>query len=146
VRCRCRAGGLGVGGGQAIDVAKYLTCGQAAGHRRRRRDQGAGERGIRALAAALEWGGSAFGYDGWTPRHIEGSEHLLFYALEAVTGRKFIHGQAVALRRLPQTVVEGNLWYTIASDRVVTDAFIGAVKDWLQSGGQFDRSVLRAPG
>jgi glycerol-1-phosphate dehydrogenase [NAD(P)+] len=141
--------------------------------------------GIRALAAALKWGGSAFGYDGWNPRHIEGSEHFLFYSLEAVTGRKFIHGQAVslgivimsalqdnqpeeiraaidrigityrpadmgvtwddvaaALRRLPQTVAEGKLWYTIASDHVVSDAFIDSVRDWIESGGTFDRSAL----
>jgi glycerol-1-phosphate dehydrogenase [NAD(P)+] len=146
------------------------------------------DEGIRALASALKWGGSAFGYDGWTPRHIEGSEHFLFYALEAVTGRKFIHGQAVALgilimsalqdnepemirgvierigipyrpedmditwddvaealHRLPQTVAEGNLWYTIASDRVVSDAFIAAARDWVESGGEFDRSVLQVP-
>jgi len=141
--------------------------------------------GIRALAGALKWGGSAFGYDGWTPRHIEGSEHFLFYSLEAVTGRKFIHGQAVALgivvmsalqdnapeeiravidrigipyrpadmgitwddvtaalRRLQQTVEEGHLWYTIASDHMVSDAFIDAVRNWIESGGEFDRSVL----
>ncbi len=34
--------------------------------------------GIRALAESLKWGGSAFGYDGWNPRHIEGAEHFLF--------------------------------------------------------------------
>ena len=141
--------------------------------------------GIRALAGALKWGGAAFGYDGWNPRHIEGSEHFLFYSLEAVTGRKFIHGQAVALgivvmsalqdntpeeirsvidrigipyrpsdmgvtwddvaaalRRLPQTVEEGNLWFTIASDHKVSDAFIDTVRKWIESGGEFDRSVL----
>ena len=142
--------------------------------------------GIRSLVTSLKWGGAAFGYDGWTPRHIEGSDHFLFYSLEAVTGRKFIHGQAVglgivvmsamqdnepefirgvldrigipyrpadmgvswddvaaALKRLPQTVAEGNLWYTIASDHLVSDAFIDAVREWIESpGGTFDRSVL----
>lgn len=143
------------------------------------------DEGIRALAGALKWGGAAFGYDGWNPRHIEGSEHFLFYSLEAVTGRKFIHGQAVALgilvmsalqdnepeeirsvidrigipyrpsdmgitwadvasalKRLPQTVEDGKLWYTIASDHLVSDAFIDAVREWVESGGVFDRSVL----
>lgn len=142
--------------------------------------------GIRALVTSLKWGGAAFGYDGWTPRHIEGSDHFLFYALEAVTGRKFIHGQAVglgilvmsalqdnepewirgvldriaipyrpadmgiswddvaaALRRLPQTVREAGLWFTIASDHLVSAEFIEAVRDWIEApGGQFDRSAL----
>ena len=31
------------------------------------------------------------------PRHIEGVEHFIFYALEARTGIKFLHGQAVCL-------------------------------------------------
>jgi glycerol-1-phosphate dehydrogenase [NAD(P)+] len=142
--------------------------------------------GIKALVRSLKWGGSAFGYDGWNPRHIEGSEHFLFYSLEAVTGRKFIHGQAVglgilvmsamqdnkpehvrgvldrigipyrpadmgiswedvtaALRRLPQTVAEGRLWYTIASDHRASDEFVDAVRLWIESpGGEFDRSAL----
>jgi glycerol-1-phosphate dehydrogenase [NAD(P)+] len=141
--------------------------------------------GIRALAESLKWGGAAFGYDGWNPRHIEGSEHFLFYALEAVTGKKFIHGQAVslgilvmsalqdneperiraiidrigipcrpsdmdiswddvaeALRRLPEVVKEGNLWYTVASDKVITSDFAAAVQEWIEGGGEFDRSAL----
>lgn len=104
----------------------------------------------------------------------EGSEHFLFYSLEAVTGRKFIHGQAVALgilamsalqdnapeeirsvidrigipyrpsdmgitwsdagaalKRLPQTVEEGKLWYTIASDHLISDAFPDALREWM---------------
>ncbi|MGA1206105.1 MAG: 3-dehydroquinate synthase, partial [Opitutales bacterium] len=34
---------------------------------------------------------------GWCPRHIEGVAHYFFYALEARTGKKFLHGQAVCL-------------------------------------------------
>jgi glycerol-1-phosphate dehydrogenase [NAD(P)+] len=142
--------------------------------------------GIRALAEALKWTGAAFGYDGWNPRHIEGSEHFLFYSLEAVTGRKFIHGQAVALgilvmsalqdnspeeiravidrigipyrpnemgitwgdveaalHRLPQTIDEGKLWYTIASDRRPGGRFFDEVRRWIESGGGvFDRAAL----
>jgi len=142
--------------------------------------------GIRALAGSLKWGGAAFGYDGWNPRHIEGSEHFLFYSLEAVTGRKFIHGQAVglgilvmsamqdnepekiravldrigipyrpadmgitwddvaaALKAMPETIRDGKLWYTIASDHLASDEFTAAAREWIESdGGQFDRSSL----
>jgi glycerol-1-phosphate dehydrogenase [NAD(P)+] len=64
--------------------------------------------GLRALAESLKWGGSAFGYDGWNPRHIEGAEHYLFYALESVTGRKFVHGQAVSLGILVMSALQDN--------------------------------------
>jgi glycerol-1-phosphate dehydrogenase [NAD(P)+] len=66
------------------------------------------DEGVRALVSSLKWGGSAFGYDGWNPRHIEGSDHFLFYALEAVTGRKFIHGQAVGLGVLVMSAMQDN--------------------------------------
>lgn len=55
------------------------------------------EAGIRALMNANRWGGAAFHNAGWNPRHIEGIDHFLFYALEYYTGRKFIHGQPVCL-------------------------------------------------
>jgi glycerol dehydrogenase-like iron-containing ADH family enzyme len=55
------------------------------------------ETGIHALAEALRWGGAAYYNAGWNARHIEGVEHLFFYALEAHTGLKFIHGQPVCL-------------------------------------------------
>jgi glycerol-1-phosphate dehydrogenase [NAD(P)+] len=144
------------------------------------------DRGIRTLVDGLQWGGAAFAYSGWTPRHIEGSEHFVLYALELVTGKRFVHGQAVglgillmsalqdntpeeirdvidtigiayrpeemgitwddvsvALKRLPQTVAQADLWYTVASDHVATDAFIDAAKAWIDGdGGAFDRSVL----
>ncbi|MCY3832249.1 MAG: iron-containing alcohol dehydrogenase [Chloroflexi bacterium] len=55
------------------------------------------EKGIRALMTANRWGGAAFHNAGWNPRHIEGADHFLFYALEYHTGKKFIHGQPVCL-------------------------------------------------
>ena len=53
--------------------------------------------GIRIMVDALKWGGASFHGAGWNPRHIEGVEHHIFYALEAHTGQKFLHGQAVCL-------------------------------------------------
>ena len=55
------------------------------------------EKGIRVLTKANRWGGAAFHNAGWNPRHIEGIDHFVFYALEYYTGRKFIHGQPVCL-------------------------------------------------
>ncbi len=54
-------------------------------------------RGIQIMVDALRWGGASYHAAGWNPRHIEGVEHFIFYALEASTGRKFLHGQAVCL-------------------------------------------------
>ncbi|MEL6964173.1 MAG: iron-containing alcohol dehydrogenase [Pseudomonadota bacterium] len=53
--------------------------------------------GIRIMVDALKWGGASYHGAGWNPRHIEGVEHYIFYALEARTGKKFLHGQAVCL-------------------------------------------------
>jgi glycerol dehydrogenase-like iron-containing ADH family enzyme len=132
--------------------------------------------GIRALAESLRWGGSAFHNAGWNPRHIEGAEHFVFYALEYLTGRPFIHGQIVglgvllmsalqdnraewikevidrigvayrpeqmgitwdqvaeALRILPQVVERAGLWYTVASERPVTEAYIARMREWLSA-------------
>lgn len=55
------------------------------------------ETGIRTLMNALRWGGAAYHNAGWNARHIEGVEHFIFYALEYLTGKKFIHGQPVCL-------------------------------------------------
>jgi glycerol-1-phosphate dehydrogenase [NAD(P)+] len=55
------------------------------------------EEGIRTLMLAHRWGGATFHNSGWNPRHIEGVEHFLFYNLERITGRHFIHGQPVGL-------------------------------------------------
>lgn len=52
--------------------------------------------GIEVLLDGLKWGTSYHGA-GWNPRHIEGIEHFVFYALEHHTGRKFLHGQPVCL-------------------------------------------------
>jgi glycerol dehydrogenase-like iron-containing ADH family enzyme len=145
------------------------------------------DRGIETLVDGLRWGGAAFAYSGWTPRHIEGSEHFFLYALELVTGKRFVHGQAVglgillmsalqdntpeeirdvidtigisyrpsdmgvtwgdvgaALKLLPQTVAQADLWYTVASDHIASDAFISAARAWIDGdGGEFDRSVLK---
>ena len=127
------------------------------------------DQGIRALAESLRWGGAAFHNAGWNPRHIEGAEHFVFYNLEYLTGKHFLHGQPVtlgvllmsdlqenrpeeiraiadrigvryrpedmgvtwddvakALRTLPAFVERAGLWYTVASARPITDAWIGA--------------------
>jgi glycerol dehydrogenase-like iron-containing ADH family enzyme len=55
------------------------------------------ENGIRTLMNANRWGGATFHNAGWNPRHIEGIDHFIFYALEYFTGKKFIHGQPVCL-------------------------------------------------
>jgi glycerol dehydrogenase-like iron-containing ADH family enzyme len=55
------------------------------------------ENGIRALMTAMRWAGASFHNAGWNPRHIEGVDHFVFYALEYFTGKKFIHGQPVCL-------------------------------------------------
>ncbi|MYI69709.1 MAG: iron-containing alcohol dehydrogenase [Boseongicola sp. SB0673_bin_14] len=54
------------------------------------------DRGIETLVDGLKWGTSYHGA-GWCPRHIEGTDHFLFYTLEALTGKKFLHGQPVGL-------------------------------------------------
>lgn len=132
--------------------------------------------GIRALSESLRWGGAAFHNAGWNPRHIEGAEHFVFYALEYLTGRPFIHGQIVglgvllmsalqdnrpewikgvidqigvayrpeqmgvtwdevaeALRILPEFVDRAGLWYTAASERPITEAYIERMRSWLSA-------------
>jgi glycerol dehydrogenase-like iron-containing ADH family enzyme len=134
------------------------------------------DEGIRALTESLRWGGSAFHNAGWNPRHIEGSEHFVFYALEYLTGRHFIHGQIVglgvllmsalqdnrpdwikevvervgvpyrpeqmgvtwdqvaeALRILPDFVERAGLWYTVASERPITEPYIERMRAWLSA-------------
>lgn len=63
--------------------------------------------GIRLMVDALRWGGASFHGAGWCPRHIEGVEHYFFYALEAFTGRKFLHGQAVCLGIVAGALMHG---------------------------------------
>jgi glycerol dehydrogenase-like iron-containing ADH family enzyme len=66
------------------------------------------ETGIRTLMLAHRWGGAAFHNAGWNPRHIEGIEHFLFYNLERLTGRHFIHGQPVGLGVYAGSVLQDN--------------------------------------
>ena len=66
------------------------------------------EHGIRTLMLAHRWGGAAFHNAGWNPRHIEGMEHFLFYNLERLTGRHFIHGQPVGLGVYAGSVLQDN--------------------------------------
>jgi glycerol-1-phosphate dehydrogenase [NAD(P)+] len=53
--------------------------------------------GIRALMSAHRWGGAAYHDAGWNQRHMDGVDHAFLYGLEHLTGRHFIHGQAVGL-------------------------------------------------
>jgi len=130
--------------------------------------------GIRALAESLRWGAAAFHNAGWNPRHIEGAEHFVFYNLEFITGKHFLHGQPVtlgvllmsdlqenepdrikaiadrigvkyrppemgvtwddvaeALRTLKTFVERAGLWYTVASERPITEDWIARMRDWL---------------
>ncbi len=55
------------------------------------------DEGIRTLMLAHRWGGTAFHNAGWNARHMDGVDHCYLYCLEYVTGKHFIHGQAVGL-------------------------------------------------
>jgi glycerol dehydrogenase-like iron-containing ADH family enzyme len=68
----------------------------------------AADEGIRALTSALAYGGGVFAEAGWNPRHIEGADHFVFYALEYVTSRSYLHGQAVGLGILIASALQGN--------------------------------------
>lgn len=130
------------------------------------------EKGIRVLTEGLRWGGGAFHNAGWNPRHIEGTDHFLFYTLEYMTKKKFIHGQPVCLGIFTGALMQDNdpdgmlslihragvdirpeamgitweevyaalkyekeyvekvdLWYTVANDFIVDDAFCQTVRD-----------------
>ena len=71
--------------------------------------------GVEAMVDALRWGGASFHGAGWCPRHIEGVEHYVFYALEAMTGKKFLHGQAVCLGILAGALMHGRRVEELAS-------------------------------
>lgn len=129
------------------------------------------ETGIRVLMEANRWGGATFHNAGWNPRHIEGIDHFVFYALEYHTGRPFLHGQPVclgiyvgsllhdsraeemldaihrvgvdirpeamgitwddtarALVDLRDYVRRAGLWYGIAHDAVIDDAFVARLR------------------
>lgn len=66
------------------------------------------EKGIRTLVEGLRWGGGAFHNAGWNPRHIEGTDHFLFYTLEYMTKKKFIHGLPVCLGIFTGSLMQGN--------------------------------------
>ena len=66
------------------------------------------EKGIRILTEGLRWGGGAFHNAGWNPRHIEGTDHFLFYTLEYMTKKKFIHGQPVCLGIFTGSLMQNN--------------------------------------
>ena len=74
--------------------------------------------GLAVLVDGLKWGTSYHG-SGWCPRHIEGIEHFVFYALERLTGRKFLHGQPVCLG-----VVVGAMLHDSRADEML-DAIAG---------------------
>ena len=87
------------------------------------------------------------------PRHIEGIDHFVFYALEALTGVKFLHGQPVCLG-----VVVGSLLHDSRAEQMLdaihrigldirpeamgvtwqqtTEALIG-LKDFVKSAGRW---------
>ncbi len=66
------------------------------------------EEGIRTLMNAHRWGGATFHNAGWNPRHIEGYDHFLFYNLEFLTHKPFIHGQPVCLGVYIGSALQGN--------------------------------------
>lgn len=66
------------------------------------------DKGIRTLMNAHRWGGATFHDSGWNPRHIEGMEHFVFYNLEKITTRHFIHGQPVGLGIYVGAILQNN--------------------------------------
>lgn len=71
------------------------------------------EAGIRILVKGLSWG-TTYHSSGWCPRHIEGIDHFLFYALEELTGVKFLHGPPVCLG-----VVAGSMLHESRADEMM---------------------------
>jgi len=63
--------------------------------------------GIRNLASTLNWVGH-YCYELGHPRFEEGSEHHFVYNLEYLTGRKYVHGQAVALGVIILSALQDN--------------------------------------
>jgi len=74
--------------------------------------------GIDAVVDGLKWGTSFHG-TGWCPRHIEGTDHFLFYTLEKQTGKKFLHGQPVGLG-----IIVGSMLHGVGADQMM-DAIAG---------------------
>ncbi len=74
--------------------------------------------GIDVLVDGLKWGTSFHG-SGWCPRHIEGTDHFLFYTLEKQTRKKFLHGQPVGLG-----IIVGSMLHENGADEMM-DAIAG---------------------
>lgn len=55
------------------------------------------DEGIRTLTLAHRWTGAAYCSSGWNEDLVVGTDHQFLYCLEAVTGKHFLHGQAVGL-------------------------------------------------
>jgi glycerol dehydrogenase-like iron-containing ADH family enzyme len=81
------------------------------------------EIGIRTLMEANRYGGATFMNAGWNPRHIEGYDHFLFYALEYLTKKPFLHGQPVCLG-----IYVGSLLHGVGADEML-NAIRGAHVD-----------------
>lgn len=71
------------------------------------------EDGIMALVRGLEWG-TSYHSSGWNPRHIEGIDHFVFYALEHLTKVKFLHGPPVCLG-----IVVGSILHESRADEML---------------------------
>ena len=108
------------------------------------------DEGIRVLVDGLKWGTSFHG-SGWCPRHIEGTDHFLFYTLEHLTGRKFLHGQPVGLG-----VVVGSMLHENRADEMleaiaaigldVRPEAMGLTWDQLRTGLEAMRGYVREAG
>ncbi|MDQ3871954.1 MAG: iron-containing alcohol dehydrogenase [Chloroflexota bacterium] len=66
------------------------------------------DEGIRTLMLVHRWGGASFHNAGWNARHMDGVDHCYLYALEHLTGKHFIHGQAVGLGTYIGAVLQEN--------------------------------------
>ncbi len=63
--------------------------------------------GIKTVMKALQWIGEQCYVQGH-PRFEEGSEHFFVYNLEYLTGKNFVHGQAVCMGVLIMSVLQDN--------------------------------------
>ncbi len=53
--------------------------------------------GIRLVMETYRWECAVYHGNGWNCRFLEGADHFFYYALEYITGKKFIHGEPVCL-------------------------------------------------
>jgi len=92
------------------------------------------DEGIAALTEGLRFTGAIYHNTGWNPRSCEGSEHHFFYALEYLTGKEFVHGEAVCLGILFMSLLQDNdfegIWLSIREAGVrVTPQALGVTWD-----------------